>query len=35
MATITETLLTGTGDRTATKTTLAASDTFTYRPGTG
>lgn len=35
MATITPTLLTGSGQRTVTQTTLTASDTFTYKPGTG
>jgi len=35
MATITETKLTGTGDRAITTTTLTASDTFEYRPGAG
>lgn len=35
MATIAQTLLTGSGQRTVTETTLGASDTFTYRPNTG
>lgn len=35
MATITPTLMTGSGSRAVTITTLGASDTFTYKPGTG
>jgi phage FluMu protein gp41 len=35
MATIASTLMTGTGQRTVTTTTLTASDTFTYVEGSG
>ena len=35
MAEITQTLLTGSGQRTVAETTLGASDTLTYRPNTG
>lgn len=35
MATIAQTLMTGTGQRTVTETTLTSSDTFTYVQGSG
>lgn len=35
MATIVPTLMTGSGQRTVTQTTLTSSDTFVYKPGTG
>lgn len=35
MATIAQTLMTGTGQRTVTETTLTSSDTFTYVEGSG